>query len=171
YVVLRQENVREPLVVGGLSIAKPQQFGCLEAGQRGITGNGHQRVPPDPIGYLDALRRGALVVPKQRRSDDAVFRVEEHSAVHLAGYAEACDLPWHCICHCSQDVASGLPPILWVLLSPSRPGGVQRVLVRGRGKDHARLVHGKSSRTGCADVEPDYDAHVECITAALRLEL
>ena len=63
--------------MGGFLVAKPQDFGRLEPGQRRVAGYRHQLVSPDRFSYLPALPVRALVIPEQRRPDDPIASIEE----------------------------------------------------------------------------------------------
>ena len=84
-VVLRQQDVRDPLPHVGLVIANPDELGRGEAGQGIVAGDRDEPLWPDRLPDQVALGGGPLVVPEDRGTEDLVRPVEEDGAVHLAG--------------------------------------------------------------------------------------
>ena len=66
-------------------LAQPQHLGCLKSGDRGVPRDLDQSRRADLLGDGPALTVGALVAPKQGRTDHAIGIVEENRSVHLPG--------------------------------------------------------------------------------------
>ena len=73
-VVLRQRDPADAPVDVGLVSAQPEQLRRREAGERPVAGERDQPLEADALLDLGALGAGALVVPEDRRAEDAVLR-------------------------------------------------------------------------------------------------
>ena len=111
---------------------------------------------PDALLDLGALLPGALVVPEDRRAQDAVGVVERDEAVHLAGEADARDAV---AAELGERRLGRAPPVLRVLLGP--PGLRRRQRVGLLGAREHLAVRGDPQRldAGRADVEADEVGH------------
>ena len=98
---------------------------------------------------------GALVVPEDRRPEHAVVRVERDEAVHLAGQPDRGRLD----AEIRERRLRRLPPVLGILLAPSRLRRRQRIAALRPRDDLAALGHGDRLDAGRADVEADERVH------------
>ena len=132
HVVLRQQHVPDARVRLGLVTAQPEELRRREAGERAVPGQLDQPLEPDARLDLGALGCRPLVVPEDRRPQDAVVRVEHDEAVHLPGEA---DRPFR---EALQARLGCAPPVLGVLLGPAGLRRRERVLL-GRRREHAAV--------------------------------
>jgi hypothetical protein len=156
HVVLRQQDVGDPLVDVGLVLAQPQQLRRGEARECAVAGGGDERRQADALLDLLALLAGPLVVPEDRRAQHRLVGVERDEAVHLAGQPDPGDVLGSQLL---ERLLRAAPPVLGVLLGPSAPRRGQAVLDLGAGDDLAVLGHGERLHAARPDVEPDRDAH------------
>ena len=116
HVVLRQQDVCDPLVRLRFVGAQPEQLRRGEAGQRTVAGQRDQPLEPDAFLDLGALLRGALVVPEDCRAQHPLLRVERDETVHLAREA---DRP---VGEPLEHRLGCAPPVLGILFRPARAG-------------------------------------------------
>ena len=82
-VVLRQQDVRHPVVELRLVVSHPEKLWCREAGQRVVPCHLDEAAPADPVPDLVALCLGPLVVPQDRGAQHIARGVEKDEPVHL----------------------------------------------------------------------------------------
>src|SRR5439155_3902316 len=116
-------------------------------------GQRDQPLKADALLDLGTLGRGALVVPEDRRPQDAVVLVEADEAVHLSGEADGRGP----VPDPGKRRLRRAPPVLRVLLGPARPRRRERVLLLGARAHVAGRRDRERLDAGRADVEPDED--------------
>ncbi len=92
HVVLGQGDLPDAGVGRRLVLPHPEQLGGGEAGQGAVAGEPDETIAAASGLQRGALRRGALIVPEDRRADHLPAGVEAHQPVHLAGEADTEDL-------------------------------------------------------------------------------
>ena len=154
HVILGQRDPGDTAVDIGFVFAQPQQLGRREPGERTVAGQRNQPLEPDRPLDLLALLRGPLVVPQDRRAEHPVGRIEGDEPVHLAGEPD----PGRRAGARAELIEYALtrrPPVLRVLLRPSRVGRREWVGDLGKG-EHGPLGIDRDSLDGrSADVETD----------------
>ena len=161
-VVLRQQDVGDPGPDVRLVVADPDELRSREAGQRVVAGDRDEPLRPDGGPDRVALGGGALVVPQDRRPEDAVRVVQQHEAVHLAGQPDRGDVARPgCRSRPGRTGSrrSPRPTTARVLLAPERLRDVVRVLGDADPGDRARLVDEDGLRRRGRDVDPEDVAH------------
>ena len=150
-VVLRQQDRFDPRVHVRLVPPEPEHLRRGEAGERPVPGELDQPLEPDARLDLRTLRGGALIVPENRRPEHAVGSVERYEPVHLTRQPD-------CDGYDTQLLERSFctsPPVLGVLLDPSRLRHRQRIRALGLRENAAVGGDGDSLDTGGADVEAD----------------
>ena len=110
-------------------------------------------VEADPLLDLGALRPRAPVVPEDRGAQDVAARVEGDEAVHLAGEPDRGRLD----AQVGERRLRRAPPVLRILLRPSRSRRRERVAALGEGDDFAFARDRDGLGGGRPDVETDED--------------
>ncbi len=115
-------------------------------------GQRDQSVEPDPLLDLGTLDRRPLVVPEDRRPDDAAGGVQSNEAVHLTGEADTGDMEPTEI---PDRGECPVPPVVGILLRPAGSRGREWIAALGP-REH-RAVRGDGDRldAGRADVETE----------------
>ena len=160
-VILGQQDGGQSSIGRRLLVAKPQQFRRLESSQGGVAGDLDEAARAHTLGDRFALGCGSLVVPQQSRPDDLISAVEKNRAVHLAREADAFDVPPHPGRDLGDHLAASLPPVLGLLLRPSRPRGIRRVFHAGGGLNNSLFVNRDAADAGGADIQSEEITHVE----------
>src|SRR5918995_2556009 len=154
-VVLGQHDAVDACIDAGLVPPEPQQLRSGEARERAVAGQRDQPLELEPLLYLGALRRRALVVPEDRRTEDVASFAQAYEAVHLAREPDAAISD-------TEPRQSGLtraPPVLGILLRPARLWRRQAVVLLRR-CDHLSLGRDrKCLDAGRSDVEADERGH------------
>ena len=122
-VILREQDVGDSPVDVRLVPAQPEELRRREAGQRAVARQLDQPFEADPLLDLGALGGRPLVVPEDRRAQDAPFGVERHEPVHLAREPD----PLSARAQPLQRLLGGAHPVVGILLGPS--GARNRELV------------------------------------------
>ena len=130
------------------------RLGSRETRQGSVPGQGDQSLEPNELLYLAALGRGALVVPEDRGSEDAILGVEADQAVHLAREAHA----ERSYAQTRKRLLARVQPVLRILLRPSGAWHRERIRLLCGGDDLASGVIA-IALTPVADVEADERAH------------
>ncbi|MGF6748933.1 hypothetical protein OKW36_004593 [Paraburkholderia sp. MM5482-R1] len=138
-IVFRQQHAGSPRENLRLVTRDPQQLRRRETGHRQIAGDAVQF--RRALGQLRALLVTAHVVPQDRGPQHAVFRVEQHRAVHLPRQADAAN-PREFVgmtrAQRGERRARAGPPVFGILLGPAlvRTRNGER---RACGADHAAV--------------------------------
>ena len=149
HVVLRQQHVTDLRVHLGLVPPQPEKLRRREAGQRTIPRQLDQPLEPDDCFDLGALSSRALVVPEDRRPEDAPVCAQNDEAMHLSRQSDRAGGK------ARQAGLRGTPPVLGVLLSPAWTRRRERIAL-GRGPEHCSVGRERDGLdAGGADVEPD----------------
>ena len=149
-IVLRQEDVTDPGICIRLELPQPEQLRRGKPCQGTVTGDRDQPLEADPGLDLGALGLRSLIVPENRGSQDSSFGIEDDEPVHLAGES---DLALGQAC---QAGLGRLPPVLGILLRPSRKGRPQRVRLTGSREDLPVVRRDRDPLDASRpDVEPD----------------
>ena len=154
-VVLRQKKVVHAGVGRRLLLAQPQHLGRLKSGDRGVARDLDQPGGADFLGDGPALVLGPLVAPQQGRADHAIAFVQEHRPVHLPRQPKRQRRMRKPGDDTLQNVLARAPPLLGVLLGPSRTRDRERIRGRSRGDNVAEKVDGDRTRSARSDVQPD----------------
>jgi hypothetical protein len=153
-IVLRQADPRDVGVhLHQLVPAEPEELRRGEPRERAIPGQRDQPLEPDQLLDLRALGRGALVVPEDRRPQDAVMGVERDEPVHLAGEADRRGFSTEL----GERLLARAPPLVRVLLDPTRPRCRERVRRFGARDDVATGGDPQRLHARRPDVEADED--------------
>ena len=105
-------------------VAHPERLSEREVGERRIASQLDQAIDPERMGKLSHLRLSALIAPDNGGADDLVLLIQQNSAVHLAGEADASDIIFAdagLLQYVAYRELAGLPPVLRILVGP---GGV-----------------------------------------------
>src|SRR5438067_1035084 len=146
-----------------LVAAKPEELRRGKPRQRAIARERDQPLEPDPLLDLGALGARALVVPEDRRPQQTLALAEHDEPVHLA--AE----PDRALRKPRERRLRGPPPVLRILLGPTRPRSRERISLLRRGEHLAVRRDRDGLDGGRADVEPDERlGHAEIRASSIR---
>ena len=138
--------------------AQPQKLRCREPRQGAVPGQRDQPVEADALFDLGTLGARSLVVPEDRRPDDAIGAVERNEPVHLAREPDPGDpSPVELRSQHAEHDLGGVPPVVRILLRPTRVGRRERIAVLGDGGDRTVRRDGDALHARGADIEPDDD--------------
>ena len=162
-VVLGQQHVLALCVVFRLMVPHPDQLGKGESRQCGVRGNPDQVVISNLGGNLFAFFGGTLVAPDDGGTDDFVFFIQHHKAMHLAADAHGNHVFFvytALLKHCTDRADCGIIPVLGILLCPAVLRLIHRIL-HGCGADTLTvLVEQNCFRAGCSQVDPKKVFHM-----------
>ena len=159
-VVFGQHHRADAAPVIGLVLADPQKLRKREIGKCGIAGKLDDASGAQLLIDLLTLRFGANVAPDQRGANDVISIVEHHSAVHLAGEADARDVitaQARLLERLSNREAAGSPPVLGILLGPADLWGSEGRMLFGGGTHYMSVrVDDERARAAGSDVDAEY---------------
>src|SRR5437773_11116165 len=92
YIILGQEDVRDPRVEVWFMAPHPHNLRGGESGQDGIPGELDHPFGTDPLGDPRALLGGALVVPQNCGPENTTSPIQRHEPMHLPGQPYGCDV-------------------------------------------------------------------------------
>ena len=150
-------------VVFRLVIPHPDQFGEGESGQSGIGGNPDQVVISDLGCDLFAFLGSPLVTPDNGGTDDFIFFVQHHKAVHLAADAHGHNVfLGHAALfqYCTDRADRSIIPVLGILFRPAVLRLVHRIFHRCGADTLTVLVEQNCFRAGCSQVDPKQVFHM-----------
>ena len=156
YIILGQEDVRDPRVEVWFMAPHPHNLRGGESGQDGIPGELDHPFGTDPLGDPRALLGGALVVPQNCGPENTTSPIQRHEPMHLPGQPYGCDVTLPNAYLVQNPTYAGdrrLPPRGGILLGPSWAGREQRVFGRGNRCDLPGRVEEHGLRTRGPDVD------------------
>ena len=130
-IVLGQQHMLAFCIVFRFMVPHPDQLGKGEARQCGIGRDPDQVIITDLGGNLFTFFGSALIAPDDGGTDDFVFFIQHHQAVHLSADTEGNNVFFRdaALCqYCTDGAHRGIIPVLGILLCPAVLRLIHRIL-------------------------------------------